>query len=305
MNFVSNLRSENLSESRVNPQKNNLVIIRLSRGPWWLLALLAFVLWFAIDYADNNLYQEAWASIREGIIITIRVSVQAYAIALAMGLALALLRRPSRSVFYNLFVYQPVTTYTELIRGIPTLVLLLYIVFALIPQMINYGNEVGAWLLERNITLLGFSAYIEQLTTRDVSAERRAIFALAVSYSAFLSEIFRAGIESIEDGQREAARSLGMSDLQMNLYIVLPQAIRNVLPPLGNDFIAILKESSLVSTVGVADITNLARAFNSATFTVFPGYNIIALTYLMLTLSLSILVKFLELLLGRSRQRDR
>ena len=105
----------------------------------------------------------------------------------------------------------------------------------------------------------------------------------------------------MDKGQREAAYSLGMTTWQVNRYIVLPQAIRNVLPPLGNDFIAMLKESSLVAIVGVDDITRLARNFNTATFTIFPAYNIITMTYLILTLSLSVMVKGLETYLGQGK----
>jgi polar amino acid transport system permease protein len=191
----------------------------------------------------------------------------------------------------------------ELIRGIPTLVLVFYIVLALIPESVKLGNEVGADLVAEGTNPFGIPAYLEQLKIRDIDPEYRAVVALAISYSAFLSEIFRAGIESIDDGQRQAARSLGMSGWQVMRLVILPQAIRNILPPLGNDFIAMLKESSLVSVVGVADITRKGRDFGAATFTVFPGYNTIAMTYLVLTLVLSMLVKGLEWYLGRSRQQ--
>jgi polar amino acid transport system permease protein len=286
-----------------NPHKSNALILKLSRAPWWLLAILALLFVLVLTVADNNLYARAWEDVQVGIIITIRVTLVAYSIALIMGLTIALLRRPSESVIYNIFVYQPVTFYVEVIRGIPTLVLLLYIVLALIPQGVGLGNGFGEWLLEQNITLGGFAEYLSTLRIRDIGLEPRAVVALAISYSAFLSEVFRAGIESVDNGQREAASSLGMSSWQTNVYIVLPQAIRNILPPLGNDFIAMLKESSLVSTVGVADITRLARNFNAATFTIFPAYNIITMTYLFLTLSLSMLVKALEKYLGRSKSQ--
>src|SRR5690606_39205729 len=97
----------------------------------------------------------------------------------------------------------------------------------------------------------------------------RAIMALTIGYSAFLSEVFRAGIESIDIGQREAALTLGMTRWQVMRYIVLPQAIRNVMPPLGNDFVAMLKDSSLVSVVGVRDITRLGDAYAAGSFRYF------------------------------------
>ena len=94
----------------------------------------------------------------------------------------------------------------------------------------------------------------------------RAIVALALIYGAFLAEVFRAGIESVGRGQMEAGRSLGMSHVQVMRHIILPQAIRNVLPALGNDFIAMLKDSSLVSVLGVRDLTQVSRLYASTTF---------------------------------------
>lgn len=302
MNTVTDLKTDELGNSRSNPKKSNEIINRLSRAPWWLLAILSLVLALVIAVTDNNLYAEAWEDVQVGIGITVRVTLIAYSLALVLGLVIALLRRPSDSIVYNIFVYQPVTFFVEIIRGIPTLVLLLYIVLALIPQGVGLGNDFGEYLIQEGYLLNGFSEFLTNLRVRDVSFEVRAIVALAVSYSAFLSEVFRAGIESVDKGQREAAYSLGMSSWQVNRHIVLPQAIRNILPPLGNDFIAMLKESSLVSIVGVDDITRLARNFNSATFTIFPAYNIITMTYLMLTLTLSMFVKAIETYFGRSKQ---
>lgn len=299
--YVTPLRSEDLEKSRPNPQKRNLLVKRLALAPWWVLVLLGMVLAFAIVVSDRLLYQRAWEEIRQGISMTLRVTVTGYALALLMGLILALLRRPSKSTWYNLLVYQPVTTYVELIRGIPTLVILLYIVVALTPFLVNNGADIGQKLLDEDINFLEIPEYMSTLKPRDIDFVYRAVIALAISYSAFLSEIFRAGLESIPEGQREAARSLGMKEWQVNRLIILPQAIRNVLPPLGNDFIAMLKESSLVAFVGVKDITRLAYDFRSATLNLFPAYNILALTYLTLTLALSLLVKLLEMYLNRSR----
>jgi polar amino acid transport system permease protein len=303
MTFSTSLKTPDLSQSRPNPQKSNILIQRLVRAPWWLLFILGMVLLLWMGVAENALYQGAWQEVKKGLEVTIRVTVVAYSLALIMGLILALLRRRSTSVIYNLLIYQPVTAWVELIRGIPTLVLVFYIVLALIPELVKIGNDIGTDLVKEGIDPIGIPAYLEQLKIRDVDPEYRAVIALAMSYSAFLSEIFRAGIESIDDGQRQAARSLGMSGWQVMRLVILPQAIRNILPPLGNDFIAMLKESSLVSVVGVADITRKGRDFGAATFTVFPGYNTIAMTYLVLTLVLSMLVKGLEWYLGRSRQQ--
>ena len=122
----------------------------------------------------------------------------------------------------------------------------------------------------------------------------RAILALTIGYSAFISEIFRAGIESIGRGQMEAARSLGMTYGQAMRHVILPQAIRNVLPPLGNDFIAMLKDSSLVSVLGVQDITQLGKIYSASTFRFFETYNVVAFLYLVMTVGLALLVRGLE-----------
>ena len=96
--------------------------------------------------------------------------------------------------------------------------------------------------------------------------EWRVILGLAIAYGAFESEIFRAGIRSIEKGQMEAARAVGMSYFQGMRYIILPQAIRRVLPALGNDFVAMLKDSFLVSVLGVEDITQITKLYAASTF---------------------------------------
>ncbi|MEL6149842.1 MAG: amino acid ABC transporter permease, partial [Chloroflexota bacterium] len=165
----------------------------------------------------------------------------------------------------------------------------------------NGLNDMGNWLVANGITQ---GAVLADLRTRDIPNTARAIFGLAISYSAFLSEVFRAGIDSIGQGQREAALSLGMTRWQVMRYIVLPQAFRVVLPPLGNDFIAMLKESSLVSIVGVEDITRQGSTTAQSNFVFFQAYNVVALTYLVLTLTLSMLVKGLEGYLDRGKARD-
>jgi polar amino acid transport system permease protein len=293
---------EQQSANRANPQKRSILIQRLSRAPWWILAILGLVLTFVISVADSNTYQLAWADVRTGIWTTIWVTVIAYSIALVLGLIFALMRRPSSSLVYNMLVYQPATVVVEVIRGIPTLVLVLSMTLALVPQMVTLLNSLGSTMLDHNTPLMDLAESLVRLTPRDIPTVYRAIAALAISYAAFLSEIFRAGLDSIDIGQREAARSLGMTQWQIMRYIILPQAIRNILPALGNDFIAMLKESSLVSVVGVQDITRQGQSFAAATFTFLQSYNVVAVTYLVLTLALSVLVKFVEIYLSRGRR---
>jgi polar amino acid transport system permease protein len=295
--------------SRPNPHKKNILIRRLARAPWWLLIMALLVIWFVLSVHDRHPYNIFLGRVLDGVWITIWVSVVAYALALVLGLIVALLRQSN-----NVIVYQAVTFYVEAVRGIPTLVLVYYMVLALIPQLIGLGNDLGAWLTHFriivhitggtsfNITFEGIGSRLTGITARNFGNTYRVIIALAISYSAFLSEVFRAGIESVGKGQREAARSLGMTRWQVMRLIVLPQAIRTILPPLANDFIAMLKESSLVSVVGVQDITLRGKTYAASTFTFFQGYNVVALTYLVLTLSLSMMVKLMEMYLNQGRK---
>jgi polar amino acid transport system permease protein len=122
----------------------------------------------------------------------------------------------------------------------------------------------------------------------------RAIAGLAFAYGAFEAEVFRAGIQSIERGQMEAARSLGMGYFQAMRYVILPQAIRRVLPPLGNDFIAMVKDSSLISVLAVRELTHLGKLNRARTFRTFETWNTVTFLYLCLILLLSLGVKMLE-----------
>lgn len=278
--------------------KRNLLIEKLARAPWWVLVAIGFLVAFIGSVSTNTTYQEVWGQVQKGIGITLYVSVIAYSIALVMAVFLAILR-----LSRNVVVYQVATFFVEVVRGIPTLVIVYYIVLALVPELVRLVNELGVWLLAQNI-LPEFSQQLSTIRTRDIDNTYRAIAGLAISYSAFLSEIIRAGIESIPRGQWEAGMSLGMTRRQVLINIILPQAFRNVLPPLANDFIAMLKESSLVSIVGVQDITRSGATYASANFTFFQSYNVIALTYLSLTLTLSLVVKAMETYLKRGQNRD-
>lgn len=292
---------------RVNPQKRNILIRRISRAPWWLLALALLVIWFALSVHDKHPYPTVFRAVKQGVVTTIWVSLVAYAVALILGLIVALLRRSS-----NFIVYQMVTLYVEAVRGIPTLVLVYYMALAFIPQVVGLGNDLGEQLMTYRlvlpvlgtITFHGIGTWMAEFQIRSVDNAYRAIIGLSISYSAFLSEIYRAGIESVSQGQIEAAKSLGMTRWQTMRLIVLPQAFRVVLPPLGNDFIAMLKESSLVSVLGVQDITRRGQTYAASTFTFFQVYNVVALTYLVLTLTLSLAVKTMEWYLDRGKQRE-
>ncbi|GAB4435606.1 MAG: amino acid ABC transporter permease [Anaerolineae bacterium] len=241
-------------------------------------------------YADDT-YNDVWNFLKSGILVTIRVTLIAYAFAMTLGLLTGLARVSSNVILYNI-----ATLYVQIMRGLPILVNLLYVAFVFIPGILILVNGLGAWLAD--IGLLQPENTLAMLGNRraglEISFEIRAIIALALSYGAFESEIFRAGIESIGRGQMEAARSLGMSYPQAMRHIILPQAVRRVLPPLGNDFIAMLKESSLVSALGVQDITQLGRLYAASSFEYLKTYNMVAFIYLTMTIMLSMGVKAME-----------
>ncbi len=213
------------------------------------------------------------AFIGTGITVTIYTTLVAFAIALVIGLLAGLGR-----VNQNAFIRNVAVTYIEFIRGVPTLVLIFTVAFVLVPMVAD---------------TLGVSG-------QGVSTNTRGIIALAVIYGAFLAEVFRAGIESVPGGQMEAARSLGLNGRQAMRYVILPQAIRNVLPALGNDFIAMLKDSSLISVLAVRDITQQARLYAGSTFRFRESYLVLTFLYLTMTITLSLILRWYERRLGQN-----
>jgi polar amino acid transport system permease protein len=257
------------------------------RTPFWLLAAILLGILFIWRIQTDESYQVIFNTVSKGVWVTIWVTVVSFTGAMILGLLVALARGSRYRV-----VSEVATFYVEIVRGVPMLVLLLYIAFVVAPALVLGIN----WLGEQ-LTGLGFGFFgsrLEGLRVRDLDYAARAILALVIAYSAFLSEIFRAGIESIERGQIEAAHSLGMSRWQALRLVILPQAVRRVLPPLGNDFIAMLKDSSLVSVLGVPDITRLGDTFATSTFKYFETYNVVAFLYLSMTIVLTLLVRWLE-----------
>jgi len=252
--------------------------------PYWLVALIAIGVWLFYLALSNGVYAQALATLSRGIWMTIFVTFVAFSLAalLGLGLAVATLSR-------FLVLRQAARFYIEVVRGIPIIVLLLYIAFAAAPA------AVAAW--NWGAVPLG----LDPLSTRDISLLWRAIIALTIAYSAFIAEVFRAGLQAVDEGQIEAAKALGLSGWQRFRFVVLPQAFRMILPPLGNDFVAMVKDSSLVSVLGVADVTQLGKVTAAGNFRYFETYNLVALIYLTMTITLSLVLRRIEVRL-RSRQ---
>ena len=260
----------------------------LSRLPYWLLAAILLGILFLGVMLGNVDYRVILQAVSKGIYVTVYVTVVAYALSLALGLLIGLMR-----VSGNRVAQEVSTFYVEIIRGVPMLVILYYIAFVGAPALISSIIIVGNGLVGRGV-LTGLGNAMVHVSVRQVDFTARAITALTIGYSAFIAEIFRAGIQSIGRGQMEAARSLGMTNWQAMRYVILPQAIRTVLPPLGNDFIAMLKDSSLVSVLGVADITQLGKVYSASTFRFFETYNVVAYLYLVMTVGLALAVRAIE-----------
>lgn len=265
------------------------IVNRMSAWPWWLLIIIFFGVLVTWNAFTDERYSVIFARLLQGIGVTIFTTVVAYTLAIIIGLIAGLGRVSRNPVIFNI-----ATLYVQVIRGVPILVQLLVIAFVLIPIVINGLNALGNTLT----SVLGESNFMTALSPQDVPFLTRCIFALAIAYGGFEAETFRAGIQSIGKGQMEAARSLGMSYFQAMRFIILPQAIRRVLPPLGNDFISMLKDSSLVSVLGVNDMTQQARLYASASFRFLETYTSLAFMYLALTIVLSLGVKWLENKLG-------
>jgi polar amino acid transport system permease protein len=263
----------------------------MSGLPWWLLILLLLGALLTYQIATDELYSDILRRLVGGIGITLMVTAIAYSAALMLGLLAGLGRVSSNPIIFNI-----ATLYVNVIRGVPILVQIFYVAFVLTPGFFGMLRWLGE--LPPVMAVLGADNWLAQRTTQDLDLLTRAIIALALAYGGFEAETFRAGIQSIGKGQMEAARSLGMSYFQAMRYIILPQAIRRILPPLGNDLIAMLKDSSLVSVLGVRDTTQQARQYVAASFRYPETYNMLAFTYLTMTIVLSLVMKWVENRMG-------
>ncbi len=255
-----------------------------SDPPWWLavLALLAALAFWQV--ASDPVQVKTLAVLAKGIRVTLLVTAVGFAGALAVGLGLALAGRSRWMI-----VRQGARLFIEIMRGLPIIVVLLYTAFALVPLAVAGWNALG----------------LPTASTRDVPLIWRAVLALVLAYGAFLAEVFRAGLQSVDPGQIEAGQALGLNRWQCFRHITLPQALRTILPPLGNDFVAMVKDSSLVSVLGVADVTQMGKVTAAANFRYFETYNLVALIYLTLTVSLSLALAALERHLRRRGAPER
>jgi len=264
----------------------------MEKVPWWGLAIVlgGIVAFFAILNGPKT--REALLFLVGGLKLTILMAIVSFALAVIIGLIVGVARTSK-----NILIYNVASLYIGLVRGIPTLVLILYSAFVIVPFIVSGLNGVGRLLIGWHVSWAFFDELarsLSDLDVRDVGETAGGIAALAFAYGAFEAEVFRAGIESISKGQMEAARSLGMNYFQAMRYVIMPQALRVILPPVGNDLISLLKDSSLVSVVAVADMTRRGREFMAANFNPIETWSMIALLYLVLTLFTARIVTWIE-----------
>ncbi|MBO8173160.1 MAG: amino acid ABC transporter permease [Bacillaceae bacterium] len=207
------------------------------------------------------IYDYRWFYLK-GALVTVEVTFIAILLGTLLGLLFGLARLSKIP-----FLHYPAVWYIDLIRGTPLLVQILIIHFALLPSLL--GSSPGVWV--------------------------SAIMSLTINSAAYIAEIFRAGIQSIDRGQMEAARSLGMKHSQAMYYIILPQAFKRMLPPLGNEFITLLKDSSLLMVISFSELMYSGKTILGATASPWEAYLPVAFLYLVITLGLTRFVNYLEL----------
>ncbi len=217
----------------------------------------------AINQFDIDLFIRILPDLAFGAMVTLKLTLLSILFGLIIG-TIAGLGRVSK----NIIPFALSTAYVEVIRGTPLLVQILIVYFGLPAIGINLQPEPAG------------------------------IIALSICSGAYIAEIVRAGIESIPLGQMEAARSLGMTYFQAMRYVILPQAFRNILPALGNEFIALLKDSSLLSVISIVELTRVGRQIVNTTFNAWTPFLGVALFYLMMTIPLSRLVAYSQRKLG-------
>ena len=209
---------------------------------------------------DWSVVTDRWRLFAEGAWVDVWVAVLGFAFACLLGLANAILRTSG----VNLFSI-PSFLYVQVMRGVPLYVMILWIYFGI-------ANVLG-------VNFTSFQAMV---------------IALALTGSGYTTEIFRAGLGAIEHGQVEAARSIGLSRTRTFGHVILPQAFRIVVPPLGNTFIGLLKGATLMSVIAVPDMVFLANELNVTLFTPFEVFTAVAIILIVLVLFFSVLVYLLE-----------
>jgi polar amino acid transport system permease protein len=237
--------------------------------PYWFVGILAVIAFPIFKILTDPSWNEGFQFIKDGLTLTITVTIGGFVIAFVLGLIVSLGRMSKSAWLKNLAMF-----YIEVIRGIPVLV-----------TIFMFGLVIVPWFMD----LIGVSPQ-----SFFASNTFKTTVAVGLIYAAFIAEVFRAGIESVPIGQREAGMAVGLSRVHVFRLIVWPQALKNVFPALGNDLIALLKDSSLVSILAVRELTQMTKLWTGRSFQFFAGFMILAAMYLALTVSLSLVLQWYE-----------
>lgn len=213
---------------------------------------------------DFGILVEYWPAILNGVVMTVKISILSILLGTLIGIAGAF-ARISKNKLLNLLA----NAYVEWIRNTPLLIQIMFIYF-------------------------GLGMFFDMLPLI------ASVLALSIFAGAYITEIIRSGIQAVPKGQIEAALSIGMTEAQTMYLVVLPQAIRRILPPLAGQFITLIKDSSLVSTIAVADLTYVAKNIVTNTFRAFEVWLVIAVFYFILSFALSLVVRKLERRMAQS-----
>ena len=278
-------------EVEAHPERLRVVPLR-HPGRWAGVALVGVLTLYAVDSVLTNPNFEwhvvfSWLfaqSILRGVLLTVELTVAAMAVGIGLGVVLAVL-----SLSPNPVLSGAARLYVFVFRGVPVLVQILfwYFVAALYPQLRAGVPFTSLW--------------VDLYPTRAlISTFVAAILGLGLNEAAYVAEIVRAGISSVDRGQAEAAQSLGMTHARALRRIVLPQAMRVIVPPLGNETISMLKTTSLVFVIALAELLTTVELIYSRTFQTIPLLIVAVLWYLALTAVLSLGQHLLERRFGRS-----
>lgn len=247
-------------------------------APSWMQALPEGLQRFCFQFFQTFIYENRWRFFTDGLATTFIVTIGALILGVVIGMVVALLRsthdsmRTRPNIFLRM-INSICKIYVTVLRGTPLMVQLL---------------------------IMGFVVMIPKT---NLQYHLCAIITLGINSGAYVAEIARSGIMSISAGQTEAGRSLGLNYAQTMLYIILPQAFKNILPALGNELIALLKETSLVTVIALQDVTKAAQIIVSKSYTAVIPYISLAVIYLVLVMALTKLLGILERRLRESDKR--
>jgi polar amino acid transport system permease protein len=241
--------------------------------PYWLVVMLGIIGWMVVQIIITDEYREAFNEIRPGLRLTLITTAGSFLASMVFGLGIGLAR-----LSRNRLVETLARVYIEFVRGMPMLVWLFVIALVLTVDFVDFIN----WVFRTD------------MKARSISFAWRGSIALSLFYAAFLAEVFRAGIQSVASGQKEAGRALGLNQRQIMAHITIPQAFRNTLPAIGNDLIALMKDTSLISVIAAAELTYRARIYSGSSFRFREAFFVLAVFYVALTLLLSLLLQLWE-----------